>query len=62
VPPGTRRSPTIGRTPSVLWCVPFPTNGAWTDQLAVPPAAVQVSGFWLRNWRVPSNYGRVFLQ
>jgi pullulanase/glycogen debranching enzyme len=41
--------------------IPFPCDGLWNDVLAAPPQSVQVNGSWLRGWRVPSNYGCVFL-
>jgi hypothetical protein len=41
--------------------IPFPCDGSWTDVLAAPPQTAQVSGCWLRGWRVPCNYGCVFL-
>lgn len=42
--------------------IPFPTNGAWTDQLPNRTQVASVTNFWLRGWTVPSNYGCVFLQ
>jgi 1,4-alpha-glucan branching enzyme len=40
--------------------VPFSANGTWTDLLT--GAQVQVNDFWIRNCRVSSNWGFVFLQ
>jgi hypothetical protein len=39
--------------------VPFSADGSWIDLLndGVNPA---VSGFWLRNWTVNSNWGNIF--
>lgn len=39
--------------------VPFPINGSWTDLLN-PGVAPAVTGYWLRKWVVPSNWGNVF--
>lgn len=41
--------------------LPFPENGVWEDLLnpAVQPA---VSGYWLWNWNVPSNWGHIFFK
>jgi 1,4-alpha-glucan branching enzyme len=41
--------------------IPFPCDGLWSDVLAAPPQTAQVSGCWLRGWKIPSNYGCVFL-
>jgi 1,4-alpha-glucan branching enzyme len=38
--------------------VPFPGNGAWQDLLS--GGQVQVDGYWLRNFRVSSNWGCLF--
>src|SRR5262249_10220534 len=40
--------------------VPFSANGAWQDLLN--GGQVRVDGYWLRNFRVSSNWGCIFCQ
>ena len=41
--------------------IPFPVDGVWVDQLSAPAISATVSGFWLRQWTIPSYWGFVFL-
>jgi len=45
--------------------IPLPGtgDGAWKDLLPLEgPVNVEIQGNWLRNWKVPSNWGCVFFQ